>query len=685
MNNIYAKLAGTNIRNNRQLYLPYILSGITTVAMFYLMMFINNNPGIDKIPGASNLKIIMGLGVGVIAIFSYIFIFYTNSFISKRRKKEIGIYNILGMEKRHIGRVLAFETVFVAVITILGGLAAGIVFSKLVLMLLYRILGFDETVMFYITGSGIRTTLIVFGILYVLTLIYNLMQITFAKPVELLRGGNVGEKEPKTKWLMAIAGATCIATAYYIAITTENPIKVLTLFFVAVLLVIAGTYFLFTAGSIVVLKMLRNNKNFYYNKKHFAAVSGMLYRMKQNAAGLASICILSTMVLVMLSTTVSMFAGVQDELAARYPQEITLYSTYDQVSEGKDDVTDLVKQTIADQGRTIENECSYRYLLLLLTQNDTSFEAASQDTWNSDLAMVNVITRDDFIAMDDRFTEENTSLPQSGTVSVYGSKAYDADSITILGKEFQVGESRVFTTDKDMYASLGFNDDYYVVVDSLDTLKDIFALANTDDRITRYRGVSGYDIDGTTAEKTACADAVNQVIQSANEKAGLNKEEDTEIVAGANGLTSRYMESRSANENEFYSLYGGLFFLGVFLGIMFLMVTVMIIFYKQISEGYDDKQRYEIMEKVGMSNEEVKTSIQSQIRMVFFLPIVTAAIHVAAAFPMINRLLMLLNLSNTRLFVICLIITILIFTLIYYIVFKLTSRSYYKIVGNQVR
>ena len=680
MNNIYAKLAGTNIRNNRQLYLPYILSGIMTVAMFYLMMFINNNPGIDKIPGARNLKMIMELGVGVIAIFSYIFIFYTNSFISKRRKKEIGIYNILGMEKRHIGRVLALETVFVAVITILGGLAAGIVFSKLVLMLLYRILGFDETVMFYITGSGIRTTLVVFGILYVLTLIYNLMQITFAKPVELLRGGNVGEKEPKTKWLMAIAGAACIVTAYYIAITTENPIKVLTLFFVAVLLVIAGTYFLFTAGSIAVLKMLRNNKNFYYNKKHFAAVSGMLYRMKQNAAGLASICVLSTMVLVMVSTTVSMFAGVQDELAARYPQEITLYSTYDNVFEGKDDVTDLVKQTIADQGRTIENECSYRYLLLLLKQNDTSFEAASQDTWNSDLAMVNVVTRDDLIALDNRFTEENTSLPQSGTVSVYGSKAYDADTITILGKEFQVGESRVFTTDKDMYASLGFNDDYYVVVDSLDTLKDIFALANTDNRITSYRGVSGYDIDGTTAEKTACADAVNEAIQAANEKAGLNKEDTV-----TNGLTSRYMESRSANENEFYSLYGGLFFLGVFLGIMFLMVTVMIIFYKQISEGYDDKQRYEIMEKVGMSNEEVKTSIQSQIRMVFFLPIVTAAIHVAAAFPMINRLLMLLNLTNTRLFVICLIITILIFTLIYYIVFKLTSRSYYKIVGNQVR
>lgn len=684
MNNIYTKLAGTNIRNNKQLYLPYILSGIMTVAMFYLMLFINNNPGIDKIHGATNLKMIMALGVGVIAIFSYIFIFYTNSFISKRRKKEIGIYNILGMEKRHIAKVLALETVFVAVITIAGGLAAGIVFSKLALMLLYRILGFDETVTFFVTGNGIRMVCIVFGILYFLTLVYNLMQITFANPIELLRGGNVGEKEPKTKWLMAAAGVACIGTAYYIAITTENPLKVLTLFFIAVLLVIAGTYFLFTAGSIAILKMLRNNKNFYYNKKHFTAVSGMLYRMKQNAAGLASICVLSTMVLIMISTTVSMFAGVQDELSARYPQEIAIYSTYDNVLEGKDDVTDLVKQTIADQGRTIEQECDYRYLMLMLKQSGTSFEAASQDSWNDALAMVNVITRENLIAMDDRFTEENTDQPQSGTVSVYSSKPYDADTIRILGKEFQVGKSNTFTAEKDMYMSLGFDDDYYIVVDSTDTLKDIFALANTEDRITLYRSVSGYDIDGTKAEKTACEAAVSQVLEEANKKAGLS-DDDTEIVTAANGLTSRYMESRSANEEEFYSLYGGLFFLGIFLGIIFLMVTVMIIFYKQISEGYDDKQRYEIMEKVGMSNAEVKASIQTQIRMVFFLPIITAAIHVAAAFPMVCRLLMLLNLANTGLFAICLVITILIFAIIYYVVFKLTSRSYYKIVGNQVR
>ena len=322
MNNIYVRLAKTNIQNNRQLYLPYIISGIVTVMMFYLMMFINNNPGLKSIPGSANLKTIMALGVGIITIFAYIFIFYTNSFIIKRRKKEIGVYNILGMEKRHIARVLGLETVFVAMLAIAGGILSGIIFSKLILMLLYRMLGFQESVSFILPKQELRGSHR-FGVLYVLTLLYNLLQIRLANPIELLHGGNVGEKEPKTKGVMAVAGAACLAVAYYIAITTENPMEVLMKFFLAVVLVIVGTYFLFTAGSIAILKMLRKNKKFYYNKKHFTVVSGMLYRMKQNAAGLASICVLSTMVLVMISMTVSMFAGVDDELKERYPYELS--------------------------------------------------------------------------------------------------------------------------------------------------------------------------------------------------------------------------------------------------------------------------------------------------------------------------------------------------------------------------
>lgn len=266
MSNLYLRLAKTNIRNNRQLYLPYLISGIVTVAMFYLMIFINNNPGMKTIPGAANLKMIMSMGVGIIAIFACIFIFYTNSFIIKNRKKEIGVYNILGMEKRHIAKVLGQETFFVAVIAIAGGVLSGIVFSKLILMLLYRMLGFQESVSFYVAKAGIEYTILVFGFVYVLTLLYNLLQIRLANPIELLRGGNVGEKEPKTKVLMAIAGIACLTVAYYIAITTENPMEVLTKFFLAVLLVIIGTYLLFTAGSIAILKMLRKIKNFIITK-----------------------------------------------------------------------------------------------------------------------------------------------------------------------------------------------------------------------------------------------------------------------------------------------------------------------------------------------------------------------------------------------------------------------------------
>lgn len=402
MNNIYVRLAKTNIQNNRQLYLPYIISGIVTVMMFYLMMFINNNPGLKSIPGSVNLKTIMALGVGIITIFAYIFIFYTNSFIIKRRKKEIGVYNILGMEKRHIARVLGLETVFVAMLAIAGGILSGIIFSKLILMLLYRMLGFQESVSFYIAKAGIAWAVIVFGVLYMLTLLYNLLQIRLANPIELLHGGNVGEKEPKTKGVMAVAGAACLAVAYYIAITTENPMEVLMKFFLAVVLVIVGTYFLFTAGSIAILKMLRKNKKFYYNKKHFTAVSGMLYRMKQNAAGLASICVLSTMVLVMISMTVSMFAGVDDELKERYPYELSYSVDADKIEEYPDcqEIYQTIADTIAKQGREMTDSSMFSYFQLFMKREGSMFEFIDHDTDFADLSEITFLTRENLLAYD---------------------------------------------------------------------------------------------------------------------------------------------------------------------------------------------------------------------------------------------------------------------------------------------
>lgn len=672
MNKVYRKLAFTNIKNNGSLYLPYIISGIVTVAMFYIMMFLNNSKGLEKIYGSSYLTSIMALGVGIIAVFSYIFIFYTNSFIIKRRKKEIGVYNILGMEKRHIAKLMGIETVTVALIAIIGGIVTGMLFSKLSILLLYKILAVKETVKFEINFSTIINTLIVFGILYALTLIYNMMQIKLANPIELLRGGNVGEKEPKSKWLMAIIAVGCLAVAYYISFTTENPLKVLSLFFVAVLLVIVGTYLLFIAGSIVFLKMLRKNKKFYYNKKHFAAVSGMIYRMKQNAGGLASICILSTMVLVIIASTVSLYIGLEDELKTRYPMEAVTYVNYLEVDDNVDSVRDHIRQIIEDEGRTITDEKSYGYFNMLTKQNDNSLEKTSENDSLGNGTYVNIVTKDALCNLEDSLDEKDIPELTDDSVAVYGMKKFNYDSIKILGHKFDVKESKYYKIKKDAYISSGFTNEYYIVVNNMDTLTQIFDLQKEvyGDRAFTFRNTIGFDFDGTKQQKIDCVKKINQYLVSDAEK---------EIGNG-----TAYVEGRAENEEAVHTLYGGIFFLGIFLGTMFLMVTVMIIFYKQTSEGYDDKERYEIMEKVGMSNAEVKKSIQSQVRMVFFLPIVTAAIHVAAAFPMLRRLLVMFNLTDTQLMIECMIGTLLVFLAIYYLVFKLTSRTYYKIVGNQV-
>lgn len=672
MNKVYRKLAFTNIKNNGSLYLPYIISGIVTVAMFYIMMFLNNSKGLEKIYGSSYLTSIMALGVGIIAVFSYIFIFYTNSFIIKRRKKEIGVYNILGMEKRHIAKLMGIETVTVALIAIIGGIVTGILFSKLSILLLYKILAVKKTVKFEINFSTIINTLIVFGILYALTLIYNMMQIKLANPIELLRGGNVGEKEPKSKWLMAIIAVGCLAVAYYISITTENPLNVLSLFFVAVLLVIVGTYLLFIAGSIVFLKMLRKNKKFYYNKKHFAAVSGMIYRMKQNAGGLASICILSTMVLVIIASTVSMYIGLEDELKTRYPMEAVTYVNYLEVDDNVDSVRDHIRQIIEDEGRTITDEKTYGYFNMLTKQNDNSLEKTSENDSLGNGTYVNIVTKDALCNLEDSLDEKDIPELTDDSVAVYGMKKFNYDSIKILGRKFDVKESKYYKIKKDAYISSCFTNEYYIVVNNMDTLTQLFNLQKEvyGDRAFTFRNTIGFDFDGTKQQKIDCVKKINQYLVSDAEK---------EIGNG-----TAYVEGRAENEEAVHTLYGGIFFLGIFLGTMFLMVTVMIIFYKQTSEGYDDKERYEIMEKVGMSNAEVKKSIQSQVRMVFFLPIVTAAIHVAAAFPMLRRLLMMLNLTDTQLMIECMIGTLLVFLAIYYLVFKLTSRTYYKIVGNQV-
>ena len=670
MGKLYFKLAKTNLSNNKPFYIPYIISSIITVAMLYMMSFLSDNKGLNKIMGADSLASIFRLGVGIIVIFSYIFLFYTNSFIIKRRKKEIGVYNIIGMEKRHLSKVLFVETIYSAIISLVCGIIVGIAFSKFILMVLYGIIGIHKTVEFFVNIHGIILCVVSFGILFLLTFLYNFMQIKLANPIELLRGTNVGEREPKTKIFMTIVGVVCLAIAYYIAITTENPLKVLTLFFVAVLLVIIGTFALFTAGSIALLKLLRNNKKFYYNKRHFMAVSGMLYRMKQNAAGLASICILSTMVLVVISTTVSMYVGIQDELMARYPNDVCVTVDYNSVIDKSSEIEKAIFDEI--DSAEVKNKKAFSYLSVFVGQKGDGFTTDKEHLSYQNSYLFYILSKDDFIKIDNNFKDKIGNISKGEAVVVLNKK-YDKKDIKIFGKNYKVNKSFEHTEDNDLYVISTLNGLGYIILDNDESVQELYDVQEK----MLGKGANYYTnkirFDFKSGNKKQKAAAYKKIDNAVKKYFKENKNDKKEI-------SSYWVESRQENEQNFYLLYGGLFFLGIFLGTMFLMVTVMIIFYKQITEGYDDRERYQILEKVGMSSREVKDTIKSQIRIVFVLPIFAAAVHVTAAFPMVNRILKMLNLNNEKLFAGCLAATIIVFAVIYYLVFKVTSRAYYKIV-----
>ena len=664
---MYTKLAITNIKNNRQFYFPYLLTGIITVAMFYIMCALESNPGIQSMPGAKDLGLILRLGIGVIGIFAVIFLFYTNSFIIKRRKKELGIYNILGMEKRHIAKILSKEAFFTAIIAIGGGLVTGVLFHKLACMLLYRMIGFNGGITFSFSKKGVMITAILFAIVYLLTYIYDLFQVQLANPIELLQSGNKGEREPKTKAIMAVLGVLCLGTGYFIAITTKNPIKALTLFFVAVILVIIGTYLLFTAGSIALLKILRRNKGYYYQTKHFTSVSGMIYRMKQNAVGLANICILSTMVLVAVSTTVSLYVGVEDIMKGRYPNEINIRAYYDTGAPSEDSIAPIVEKSVKESGRKIRHEEDYLelYFAAIKDQGQYSLDKEKVKTAGDRVSGFVVLTRED---CKKKYNEEIPELAEN-EVALFTIKKTDMDTLVLENRSYHVKEIKQFQNTEDFETIADIMDEYYYVI--VNDVQDMERLWQLQKDIYQENSSSisrqvRLDIDGDSEQKKECFENIKTALGPEQAKARI------------------LIDSRQSSLDEFYQIYGGFLFLGLFLGILFLMITVLIIFYKQISEGYDDKERFSIMEKVGMSNDEVKATIRSQVRTVFFLPILMAAIHVGMAFPMIKRLLSLFGLSNTALFAGCMAGTILVFVLIYLLVFLKTSKTYYKIVGEQV-
>ena len=357
----YPRLALSNLKKNSKTYIPYLLTCIITTAMFYIIYSLSTNEGLEHMVGGMEIKTLLRLGIIIISFFSTVFLFYTNSFLTKRRKKEFGLYNILGMEKKHIGKLIANECLITLICSLSLGLLAGISLDKVMFLIIGNILKTTIPFGFHISLKAIKATFLLFIFIHLLICLNSTRQIHISNPIELLNSSSVGEKEPKAKWFLTLIGILLLGIGYYISLTTTNPLGVFGLFFVAVICVIIGTYLLFITGSITILKMLKKNKRFYYKASHFISISGMIYRMRQNAAGLANICILSTMVLVTVSSTISLWGSIADLVNTRYPREIvlTLNNNNSQISK---QLLEDTYQYIDTQNLHVKNSLEYTYL-----------------------------------------------------------------------------------------------------------------------------------------------------------------------------------------------------------------------------------------------------------------------------------------------------------------------------------
>lgn len=669
---IFSRLAKQNIRNNKSTYIPYIITCIFCIAMIYMMEFLRDCPTLDQaVRQADEVRMIVFTGEIVVEIFCIIFLIYSNSFLMKRRQKEIGLYNILGLERNHIGIVMFLETIITSIGSLAGGIAAGIIGSKLALLLLLKLLHIPSVLGFYISVKGIFTCLFMFGIIFLMILFLNLAKIHLSRPVELLRGNNTGEKEPVAKWLMALIGFICLGAGYYLAVTTESPIKAITIFLLAVILVMAGTYLLFTAGSIVILKFLRRRKSFYYRTGNFISISGMLYRMKQNAIGLASICILSTGVLLMIAMTVSIYFGMNDIMLNRYPYDVDMSVT--SISEEEcQTAIEAFEKAIADNKVPVEKSVEEIYLDIVCSKNGDQILIKPANTIrNSDSVLVlSLLDQAEY----ERLTGISANL-NDGEIFAWYPSAVQKDSVTVDETEFTVKkwlDKNPLTCGED-----AVSDNAVLVVTDEDFKKF------DEMRTEMYKGVSsapagedltlhlGLDITGSETDKIDFGTPVMEVVKDLKKNGGLS--ENSWITSGI----------RQQEYESYYADNGSLLFIGIFLGSLFLMGTAMIIYYKQISEGYEDQKRFEIMQKVGLSRREVRSSVRRQILMVFFLPLLMAMLHITMAFPMIRRMLLLFGMTNTKLFIGCTAGTVLIFAVVYGLIYLMMARSYYHIVERK--
>lgn len=673
---LYPRLAWQNLRKNGKFYLPYILTIMGAAGAFYILTTLAGASDLPDMTRYSYLTVFLQFGAVIVGIFSVIFLFYTNSFLMKQRKKELGLYHVLGMGKRHIAKVLAWETLYTALLGIVGGILLGMLFQRGITALMYRLAQYDNLpYRFYVSREGMLTTCILFGLILFVNLLFNLKRIHGQNPVEMMREGAVGEREPKTRYVLSALGIITLGAGYTIAIRVQDAIEAFGFYFLAVFLVIIGTYCLFTAVSIALLKLLRKNKKFYYQTRHFIGLSGMLYRMKRNAVGLANICILSTMVLVMISGTLSLFMGTEDMLNAQYPADFTLSVRYDPTKENPfqpQEMLDRMSEGLAKQGGQVDKAYGYSVFSFTGMERDGALTVSRDDSAGRQ-TQIAVLTAQDYAKITGEPVPqllENQVLLYSKGISLPDRIQLQFDAPEPGGMTFSVAqrlENFPTLARAVVGAPLSTVDQVCLVVADQNVLTQVYqgrqaVLGETTDWIMWY-GLLDMTGDATQVDEAKAMENLSSA----------------EGETGSWESASCY--SRAANAEDIYTVNGGFFFLGMFLGFLFIMATVLIIYYKQITEGYEDRNRFQIMQKVGLDKAEIRRSVNSQVLVVFFAPLLVAAVHVAFDFRLVDLLLTLFGVANTTLTLLCTVGTLLAFVAVYSIVYALTARVYYKIVS----
>jgi len=655
----YPKLAWDGIRKNRRLYLPYILTSIGMVMMNYIIYYLTFSSVMDSLPGGYAIRSMLDFGGLVLSFFSALFLFYSNSFLIRRRKKEFGLYNILGMDKRSIGGILFWETAIVALLSLVFGILTGVLLSKLFELGLVNMMGGKAAFNFEISPAGIFRALKLFGLIFLLLFLNALRQVSLTNPMALLRSESAGERPPKARWLLGLAGIVLLVLAYYLAVTNEDPVEAIVVFFLAVAMVIAATYLIFIVGSVALCRLLQKNHRYYYKASHFVSVSSMAYRMNRNGAGLASICILLTMVLVSLSSTAALYVGVEDSLASRYPRQITVDTVFPEVSQATSEalspIREKIVQLVAQSGAESGNVYDYRSVTTSGTLENGLFSGVSDTAFTP--AFLFLIPIEDY----NQVMGENVTLEEDEVLVFPYRTRYLNDTFQIdRGPEYRVkGIAKDWIGNGDGAMSIAAS--LYVFVPDLPAA----AAALDPDRITT-RWNYGFDLDVEPSRQVSIYRQLKDVDWLAENP-------------GA-GFTKTKVECRAVNRDDFYGLYGGLFYLGILLSIVFLAAAVLIIYYKQLSEGYEDQRRFAIMRKVGMTQKDIRASINSQMLTVFALPIAMAGVHMCFAYPIVRRILLLFNMANSRVFPGTTVVCFVVFALFYAVVYRLTSNTYYSIV-----